>query len=147
MEHQVLKSLPIGYFGNNEGVVIALHAAALLNKNIKAVVGAGGQPELAKNALNKIKASLLLIAGEKNNHSVYMHQIAYDQLKDKRKLVIIEDVFSFKGTGTWKKVADLTAGWMDEHLVWPVMTTTGTDLLTGAANTEEKRIPEDFQRF
>jgi putative phosphoribosyl transferase len=130
MEHPQLRSFPIGYFGDDTGVAIALHAAALLDKSINGVVCTRGHPELAKNALSKIKSPLLLIVGEKNSHSVYMHQIAYDHLRTQRKLLTLAGVLTFEETGVWKKVAQLAADWMDEHLVWPGMNTVPRQITT-----------------
>lgn len=115
------KSLPVGYFGNGDGAAPALKAAALLGDTIKAIVSVGGHPELAKYALSTLKAPLQMIVGSKDTHSVYLNQIAYDQLRNQKKLIIVKDASpSFEELGTWKKVVRLTADWMEEYLVWPV---------------------------
>lgn len=124
MQHEKMKSLPIGYYGDGTGAAPALQAAAILDGNIKAVVSFNGQPELARHALSKVTAPILLIAAELDAQSVYLNQIAYDQLKNKRKMIIVKEATScFDEIGVFEKAADLAGNWLDEHLLWPLAST------------------------
>src|SRR5262245_59789873 len=50
------RHLRIGFFGSSTGGAAALVAAADLGKSIGAVVSRGGRPDLAGNALRRVKA-------------------------------------------------------------------------------------------
>jgi dienelactone hydrolase len=121
--------VPIGYFGDGTGAALALQAAALMGNYVRAVVSCSGQPELARNALGKVEVPVLLIVGELDIQTIYMNQIAYDQLRSKKEMITIEDAsHSFDEPGTLEKVAKLTANWMEEHLVWPTLSTEVPDI-------------------
>jgi hypothetical protein len=122
MQQETMKSLPVGYYGDNTGAASALKAAAILDGHIKAIVSFNGHPELARHALSKVTAAILLIAAELDTQSVYLNQIAYDQLKTKRKMIIVKEATSaFEEIGVFEKAADLAGNWLDEHLLWPLL--------------------------
>ena len=56
-------SLPVGYFGASTGAGAALVAAADPSVKVAAVVSRGGRPDLAGEALTKVRAPTLLIVG------------------------------------------------------------------------------------
>ena len=56
-------SLPVGYFGASTGAGAALAAAADPSVKVAAVVSRGGRPDLAGQALTKVRAPTLLIVG------------------------------------------------------------------------------------
>jgi pimeloyl-ACP methyl ester carboxylesterase len=55
--------LPVGLFGASTGAAAAVIAAARLPERISAVVSRGGRPDLAGDALAKVRAPALLIVG------------------------------------------------------------------------------------
>src|SRR6267378_4338583 len=57
------RDLRIGYFGSSTGGGAALVAAAQLPDDVHAIVSRGGRPDLAGDALPKVKAPTLLIGG------------------------------------------------------------------------------------
>src|SRR5881394_3738793 len=63
MQHDGSRDLRLGYFGSSTGGGAALVAAAELARDIGAVVSRGGRPDLAGDALPKVQAPTLLIAG------------------------------------------------------------------------------------
>jgi dienelactone hydrolase len=61
--HGQLASLPIGLFGASTGAAAALLAAVARPADVAAVVSRGGRPDLAAEALPRVKAPTLLIVG------------------------------------------------------------------------------------
>src|SRR5437763_4187166 len=60
-EQKQTRDLKIGYFGSSTGAGAALVAAAELPNEVGAVVSRGGRPDLAGEALSKVRARTLLI--------------------------------------------------------------------------------------
>ena len=89
-----LKELPIGYFGASTGAAAAL-AAAARDANIRAIVSRGGRPELAKNALAKVKAATLLIVGGADTAVLDANRAAFQELQCAKELIVIP------GAGHW----------------------------------------------
>jgi hypothetical protein len=129
LQHESLGSLSLGYFGHSIGAAFALQAAALMCDHIKAVVSLSGQPELARHALTKVNAPTLLIVDALDTHVIYLNQIAYDQLKNKKKLITIERASqSLEESDVLEKAANLAGDWFDEHLVWPTLSAARQDI-------------------
>src|SRR5204863_9556646 len=61
------RDLRIGYFGSSTGGAAALAAAAEVKQDVRAVVSRGGRPDLAGEALPKVRAPTLLIVGGKDD--------------------------------------------------------------------------------
>jgi pimeloyl-ACP methyl ester carboxylesterase len=112
-----LAQLPAGYFGASTGAASALQAAAILDKNIQAVVSRGGRPDLAK-ALPQVKAPTLLIVGSKDTQVIALNKQAYNQLHCESQLEIVEGASHlFEEPGTLHKAADLAAAWFERYLM------------------------------
>src|SRR5512139_2028463 len=58
-----LARLPLGLFGASTGAAAALVAAARLPHRVGAVVSRGGRPDLARDALDRVRTPTLLIVG------------------------------------------------------------------------------------
>src|SRR5512138_904803 len=58
-----VREFKIGLFGSSTGAAAALIAAAELPEKVEAIVSRGGRPDLANDALHKVKAPTLLIVG------------------------------------------------------------------------------------
>jgi putative phosphoribosyl transferase len=110
-------SWPVGYFGASTGAASALQAAAILDKNIHAVVSRGGRPDLSK-ALPQVKAPTLLIVGSLDTQVIELNKQAYNQLKCDSQLEIVEGAgHLFEEPGTLHKAADLAGEWFERYLV------------------------------
>lgn len=115
-EHPSLHALNIGYFGASTGAAAALQAAALLEKNVTALVSRGGRPDLAK-ALPTVAAPTLLIVGSLDIHVIELNKQAFDKLKCEKQLEIVSGASHlFEEPGTLDKVAALAAGWFEKYL-------------------------------
>src|SRR5947208_3666718 len=110
--------LNVGYFGSSTGGGAALVAAAELGDSVGAVVSRGGRPDLAGDALPKVKAPTLLIVGGLDYPVIEMNEEALARLRCEKELKIISGATHlFEEPGTLEQVADLAAEWFQRHLV------------------------------
>jgi putative phosphoribosyl transferase len=112
------KHLPLGFFGASTGAAAALEAAAKLGTATRAVVSRGGRPDLASGqALARVTAPTLLLVGGYDGGVIDLNQLAYDQLRCKKEMVIVPGATHlFEEPGTLEAVASRAAGWFAEHL-------------------------------
>jgi putative phosphoribosyl transferase len=112
------KHLPLGFFGASTGAAAALEAAAKLGMATRAVVSRGGRPDLASGqALARVTAPTLLLVGGYDGGVIDLNQLAYDQLRCKKEMVIVPGATHlFEEPGTLEAVACRAAGWFAEHL-------------------------------
>jgi putative phosphoribosyl transferase len=110
--------LRVGYFGSSTGGGAALVAAAAAGEEIGAVVSRGGRPDLAGDALPKVKSATLLIVGGLDYPVIKMNEDAYRQLHCEKELKIVPGATHlFEEPGTLEEVAHLAADWFQRHLV------------------------------
>ena len=83
------RNLRLGFFGSSTGSGAALVAAADLGKSIGAVASRGGRPDLAGNALRRVKSPTLLIVGEKDEPALEVNEDAYEMLAGEKSLEIV----------------------------------------------------------
>jgi len=108
--------LPIGYFGASTGAAAALVAAAERPDVVRAVVSRGGRPDLAGEALPKVKAPTLLIVGGNDRVVLDLNREALTRLKTNKDLVIIPGATHlFEEPGTLEEVSRLAAGWFKKY--------------------------------
>ncbi len=112
-----LDYLQVGYFGSSTGGGAALVAAADLGKTVGAVVSRGGRPDLAGEALPRVKAPTLLIVGGLDYPVIEMNREAYARLRCEKELKIVPGATHlFEEPGTLEEVARLAAEWFRKHL-------------------------------
>jgi len=112
-----IRSLPIGYFGASTGAAAALVAAARLGDGIGAVVSRGGRPDLAGDALPRVKAPTLLIVGGRDLEVVALNREALRALRCERKIEIVPNATHlFEEPGTLEAVVDLARDWFIARL-------------------------------
>src|SRR5258708_26087204 len=73
--------LNVGYFGSSTGGGAALVAAAELGDSVGAVVSRGGRPDLAGDALPRVKAPTLLIVGGLDYPVIEMNEAALARMQ------------------------------------------------------------------
>jgi len=116
-EEDEARHLRLGFFGASTGGGAALVAAADLGKAIGAVVSGGGRPDLAGNALRRIKAPTLLIVGERDERVLELNEEAYGMLGCEKSLEVVRGASHlFEEPGALEEVARLASGWFLEHL-------------------------------
>src|SRR5213082_633945 len=109
--------LRIGYFGSSTGGGAALVAAAELPAEVGAVVSRGGRPDLAGDALPKVKAPTLLIVGGEDYVVIELNEQARAQMKCECKIDIVPDATHlFEEPGALEKVAKLASDWFVQHI-------------------------------
>lgn len=113
-----VRGLPIGLFGASTGAAAALVAAADRPAAVKAVVSRGGRPDLAGDALARVRAPVLLIVGEQDRPVVVLNQQAAATLNAPHRIDIVSGATHlFEEPGTLAEVADRAAGWFTTHLM------------------------------
>lgn len=110
-------ALPIGCFGASTGAAAALIAAAERPSTIAAVVSRGGRPDLAGEALARVKAPTLLIVGGHDEPVIELNREAMRQMRAHVELEIVPGATHlFEEPGTLEQVASLAAGWFTRYL-------------------------------
>jgi putative phosphoribosyl transferase len=108
--------LSLGYFGASTGAAAALIAAAELEELIRAVVSRGGRPDLAGDALTRVRAPTLLIVGGEDQVVVELNQQAHSWLRTEKELKIIPGATHlFEEPGALQQVARLASNWFLNH--------------------------------
>lgn len=112
-----LHQLGIGYFGSSTGGAAALVAAATLPQDVRAVVSRGGRPDLAEDALGRVKAPTLLIVGGEDHVVIELNERARAQMSCEVKLEIVPGATHlFEEPGALERVAQLAGDWFSHHL-------------------------------
>ncbi len=115
-EKEETSDLTVGYFGASTGAGAALIAAAAAGK-AGAVVSRGGRPDLAGDALARVRAPTLLIVGGDDVPVIGMNQEAIEQLRVEKELKIVPGATHlFEERGALEEVARLAADWFVRHL-------------------------------
>jgi putative phosphoribosyl transferase len=116
-EEDEARHLRIGFFGASTGGGAALVAAADLGRSVGAVVSRGGRPDLAGNALRRVKAPALLIVGELDEAVLEFNEDAYEMLACEKTLSIVRGATHlFEEPGALEEVSRLASDWFLEHL-------------------------------
>jgi putative phosphoribosyl transferase len=117
MENPDTRGLRIGYFGASTGAGAALVAAAERPEVVGAVVSRGGRPDLAGDALYRVKAPTLLIVGGNDVPVIRMNREALEKLRTEKRLEIIPGATHlFEEPGALEEVARLATGWFARYL-------------------------------
>jgi putative phosphoribosyl transferase len=116
-QQEQTSNLGLGYFGSSTGGAAALMAAVDAPQNVDAVVSRGGRPDLAGEALPKVKAPTLLIVGGNDDIVIELNEQARDKMRCEVKLEIIPGATHlFEEPGALEKVAQLASQWFSRHL-------------------------------
>ena len=109
--------LRVGYFGASTGAAAALVGAAALGEIVGAIVSRGGRPDLARDALSRVKAPTLLIIGELDYPVISLNEQAYGLLHCEKEIEIVPGATHlFEENGALEQVARLAASWFQKHL-------------------------------
>jgi putative phosphoribosyl transferase len=112
-----MQDLRIGYFGASTGAAAAIRAAAALGEGISAVVSRGGRPDLALEALDEVRAPVLLIVGGHDPVVLDLNRQAYDAIRAEKALEIVQGATHlFEEPGAIEQVSELAAAWFERHL-------------------------------
>src|SRR2546427_11174445 len=112
-----IRHVRVGYFGASTGGGAAVVGAARLEQVIGAVVSRGGRPDLAGTALPHVVSPTLLMVGGRDTAVIQLNEAAYVQLRCPKALEIVPGATHiFEGPGALEHVAQLAAGWFQQHL-------------------------------
>jgi putative phosphoribosyl transferase len=107
-----MEGLPIGLFGASTGAAAALITAAEMQEQIAAVVSRGGRPDLAEDALDKVKAPTLLIVGGEDETVLALNKKAMAQMRCITKLHVVPGATHlFEEPGALERVAAAAGEW------------------------------------
>jgi dienelactone hydrolase len=114
-ENSALAKLHVGYFGASTGAAAALVAAA--DTPVHAVVCRGGRPDLAGDALPRVRAPTLLIVGSNDSEVLALNRLALTRMTCEQVLAIVPRAgHLFEEPGTLEAVARLAGDWFRRHL-------------------------------
>ena len=110
-------ALPVALFGASTGAAAALIAAAERPGRVKAVVSRGGRPDLADQALPRVRAPTLLIVGGRDVAVISMNREAADRLRCDHQLTLVPGATHlFEEPGALEQVARHAEEWFRLHL-------------------------------
>jgi putative phosphoribosyl transferase len=114
---QAAQQVSVGYFGASTGAAAALIAASRMD-DVRAVVSRGGRPDLAGEALPRVKAPTLLIVGERDADVIRLNEAAFARLTCEKEMAIVpQATHLFEEPGTLERVSALAAEWFVYHLL------------------------------
>jgi len=114
--HAATRALPVGLFGASTGAAAALVAAAQRPDEVVAVVSRGGRPDLAGDALPRVKAPTLLIVGGADTEVLMLNRAAARQMTCEQELAVVpRATHLFEEPGTLEQVQELAARWFGRH--------------------------------
>lgn len=109
--------LSVGYFGSSTGGAAALVAAAERPEVVRAVVSRGGRPDLAGDALGRVRAPTLLLVGGWDEPVIDLNRRAMARMTAPVSLVVVpEATHLFEEPGKLEEVARQAAEWFGSHL-------------------------------
>jgi putative phosphoribosyl transferase len=110
-------ALRIGLFGASTGGGAALVAAADVPERIHAVVSRGGRPDLAGDALPRVRAPTLLIVGGLDDVVLKLNEQARSRMVAPVELQVVPGATHlFEERGALEAVALLAGEWFTRHL-------------------------------
>jgi dienelactone hydrolase len=111
-EQRELHKLPSGLYGASTGAAAALVTAVDRPEMIRAVVSRGGRPDLAMDAIEHLRAPVLLIVGEADSAVIELNKRAMAKMRCPHQLKIVPGATHlFEEPGTLERVAQLTNDW------------------------------------
>jgi dienelactone hydrolase len=111
------RSLPVGLFGASTGAGAALVAAAERPDRVSAVVSRGGRPDLAGDALPRVRAPTLLLVGEHDDVVIRLNRMAQASMRAPVQLTVIPGATHlFEEPGALEHVAAAARDWFVLHL-------------------------------
>jgi dienelactone hydrolase len=116
-QYTLTTALQIGLFGASTGAAAALITAAQRPEVVGAVVSRGGRPDLAGDALPRVKAPTQLIVGGEDWQVIALNRQASALLQAEHRLDLVPGATHlFEESGTLEEVARLACGWFTQHL-------------------------------
>ncbi|HSN32418.1 MAG TPA: alpha/beta hydrolase, partial [Ideonella sp.] len=84
---------------------------------VRAVVSRGGRPDLAGEALARVRAPTLLIVGGADREVLALNRQALTQLRGPKELAVVPGATHlFEEPGALERVAELAGAWFEARL-------------------------------
>lgn len=113
----LLATLPLGLFGASSGAALALEVAAARPARVGAVVCRGGRPDLAFDALGRVRCPILLIVGADDLDVLELNGWAAAHLRARHDLLVVPRAgHLFAEPGAMEIVAEASTDWFLRHL-------------------------------
>ena len=86
-------------------------------ETVRAIVSRGGRPDLAGQALKRVRAPTLFIVGENDDQILKLNEWAMERMEMPRRLIVVPGATHlFEEPGTLAVVAERTAEWFLQYL-------------------------------
>ncbi|MFE0673075.1 dienelactone hydrolase family protein [Streptomyces sp. NPDC058867] len=110
------RELPVALFGASTGAGAALVAAAERPARVLTVVSRGGRPDLAEDALEDVRAPVLLIVGGRDREVLRLNEEAARRLRVPCELYVVPGATHlFEEPGALDEVAEAARRWCAER--------------------------------
>jgi putative phosphoribosyl transferase len=117
LRQPVQRGRAVGYFGASTGAAAAIVAAAERPNQVGAIVSRGGRPDLAGEALARIRQPTLLIVGGNDVQVMELNRLAHDEMVCVRELRSVPGASHlFAEPGTLEAAAAMARDWFRQHL-------------------------------
>jgi putative phosphoribosyl transferase len=111
------RDMPVGLFGASTGAAAALVAAADRPDVVNAVVSRGGRPDLAGEALDRVRAPTLLIVGGADRQVLRLNEDVAEAMSAPHQLRVVSGASHlFPEPGALEQVANWAADWFGAYL-------------------------------
>jgi putative phosphoribosyl transferase len=111
------RGLPVGLFGASTGSAAALIAASARPEVIEAVVSRGGRPDLAGDALERVRAPSLFIVGGRDAYVLELNRRAIERMPASVRLEVVPEAgHLFEEPGALAEVARMAGEWFARKL-------------------------------
>jgi dienelactone hydrolase len=111
------RGLPVVLFGASTGAAAALVAAAERPDRVLTVVSRGGRPDLAGDALGRVRAPVLLLVGGHDQQVLELNEEAAGYLRVPHTLHVVPGATHLFGEpGALEEVAEVARRWCEERL-------------------------------
>ncbi|BBC30173.1 hypothetical protein SGFS_014670 [Streptomyces graminofaciens] len=125
-DHPGTRGFPVALFGASTGAAAALVAAAQRPDRVIAVVSRGGRPDLAGEALERVRAPVLLVVGGRDREVLRLNEEAARRLRVPHMLRVVPGATHlFEEPGALEQVAAAAGAWCEQRLT--ALATPGTD--------------------
>jgi putative phosphoribosyl transferase len=109
--------LPVATFGASTGAAAALITAADRSGRVWAAVSRGGRPDLAGDALERVRAPTLLVVGGADDQVLELNRQAADRLAAEHDLAVVEGAgHLFEEPGALEQVVGRSVDWLTRWL-------------------------------
>ena len=110
--------LPVALFGASTGAAAALQAAAEVPELVNVVISRGGRPDLAGDALERVRTPTLLIVGSRDVEVLALNTTAAARLSGPSEIAVVPGATHlFPEPGTLDRVVELALDALRRNMV------------------------------